>query len=113
MESPRQSLIQRLRGQEYILPDLKSVFPAWNPRVNPNYEAAKNHCDDWVLQFVFLSFFIPMVLLIVRYRSITDQNLARQVISGNYSFMAATFYPDADSERILTAAEFIAWVMLS
>ncbi|KAI1504814.1 terpene synthase [Biscogniauxia marginata] len=91
----RKSIIKRASNQKVLIPDLLSLMPTWPGGLQPDIEETNEKVDEW-LQTV----------------NISEKKKAKHRARGNYTLLAAAYYPDCKKEKMLALAQFLYWVFL-
>ncbi|KAF9883336.1 hypothetical protein FE257_003552 [Aspergillus nanangensis] len=90
-QSCREQLCEKLKGQEFIMPDLTALLPGWKSAVNPHYKASKRQYISWASNLT------------------DDKDLQRVLLHTDWTLLTAYWYPEASQERLTILSIFMGW----
>ncbi|KAI1141424.1 putative pentalenene synthase [Hypoxylon sp. FL0543] len=89
----RKNLIKRALDQKVLVPNILSLMPAWPSEVQPDIDEINKEVDEW----------LPTV-------NVAEDKKAKHRARGNYTLLAAIYYPHCKKDKMLTLAKFLYWI---
>ncbi|KAI2636618.1 terpene synthase [Xylaria nigripes] len=94
-QDERKRLIKRAMKQKVIVPDLLSLMPAWDSAVHPDVDEVNEDIDRWLSTL-----------------NIDEKKKAKHRTRGNYTLLAAAYYPYCKREKLVVLSKYLFWVFL-
>jgi hypothetical protein len=48
MSDPRIPVVEALKGQKLVIPDLYALYPDWKGSLNPHHEQVRGELEEWL-----------------------------------------------------------------
>ncbi|KAI0390734.1 terpene synthase [Xylariaceae sp. FL0594] len=92
-EDERKRLIKRAANQKILVPDILSLMPAWPSELQPKIDEINREIDNW----------LPTV-------NVAEWKKAKHRARGNYTLLAAVYYPHCKKDKMLVITRFLYWI---
>lgn len=107
--SQRDDLLDGLRGQTVIIPDLDSVFPGWPREINKHIASIAPLVNEILDGSVILFLGTPCVCALTRsvLRYARNESMAAKLKKENLALLTSNWWPHADLKTLLDLAHFV------
>lgn len=105
----RQAVIARALNQRIIVPDILRLLPTWPSEVQPDVDEINIKIDEWLKTYNNPTK-RPVYELTISRIHIAEGTKARHRERGNYTLLAAIYYPHCKKDKMLVLFQFLYWV---
>ncbi|CAJ2505362.1 Uu.00g127560.m01.CDS01 [Anthostomella pinea] len=89
----KDNLIKRALNQKILVPDILSLMPAWASDVQPDIDEINEQIDQWLKTV-----------------NVDEKKKAKHRARGNYTLLAAVYYPHCQKDKMLILTQFLYWI---